>query len=149
MYGQLYDSLVAAAKKDSKEQGYLAPDVCNQIIEDMRKVIKKFLDVDLKGIYTVTESKEDDITDEEILELYNYTDELENAINEEFIKKLLTGAAKGIAKGYQAIGSEKLVYLIEELIKIYGRDKYQKDPSSSYMFTHLQALHLMQNLQPL
>ena len=25
-------------------------------------------------------------------------------------------------KGYQAIGSEKLAYLIEELIKIYGRD---------------------------
>ena len=29
---------------------------------------------------------------------------------------------KDAYKGYQAIGSEKLAYLIEELIKIYGRD---------------------------
>ena len=28
----------------------------------------------------------------------------------------------GAYKGYQAIGSEKLAYLIEELIKIYGRN---------------------------
>ena len=104
MYGQLYDSLVAAAKKDSKEEGYLAPDVCNQIIEDMRKVIKKFLDVDLKGIYTVTESKEDDITDEEILELYNFDDIDISAINEEeeFFKKLVDLKNKAMDKMFGA-----------------------------------------------
>ena len=104
MYGQLYDSLVAAAKKDSKEEGYLAPDVCNQIIEDMRKVIKKFLDVDLKGIYTVTESKEDDITDEEILELYNFDDIDMSAINEEeeFFKKLVDLKNKAMDKMFGA-----------------------------------------------
>jgi hypothetical protein len=104
MYGQLYDSLVAAAKKDSKEEGYLAPDVCNQIIEDMRKVIKKFLDVDLKGIYTVTESKEDNITDEEILELYNFDDIDMSAINEEeeFLKKLVDLKNKAMDKIFGA-----------------------------------------------
>ena len=104
MYGQLYDSLVAAAKKGSKEEGYLAPDVCNQIIEDMRKVIKKFLDVDLKGIYTVTESKEDDITDEEILELYNFDDIDMSAINEEeeFFKKLVDLKNKAMDKMFGA-----------------------------------------------
>jgi hypothetical protein len=104
MYGQLYDSLVAAAKKDSKEEGYLAPDVCNQIIEDMRKVIKKFLDVDLKGIYTVTESKEDDITDEEILELYNFDDIDMSGINEEeeFFKKLVDLKNKAMDKMFGA-----------------------------------------------
>ena len=104
MYGQLYDSLVAAAKKDSKEEGYLAPDVCNQIIEDMRKVIKKFLDVDLKGIYTVTESKEDNITDEEILELYNFDDIDMSAINEEeeFLKKLVDLKNKAMDKMFGA-----------------------------------------------
>ena len=107
-YGQLYDTISTAAKKSSKEEGYLAPEVANEIIESLRKVVKRYLDVELKAVYTTFESIENDsITEDEILELYNYTDELENAINEEFIKKLLTGAAKGIAKGYQAIGNVK------------------------------------------
>ena len=109
MYGQLYDSLVAAAKKSPKEEGYMAPDVANAIIEDMRKVIKKFLDVDLKAIYSVAESKEDNITEEEIFELNSSLSDLESeAINEEeeFLKKLaqlkdkamdkLFGAKKGV-----------------------------------------------------
>lgn len=103
MYGQLYDSLVAAAKKKPGEEGYMAPDVVNSIIEDMRKVIKKFLDVDLKAVYTVMESKEDGITKDEIYKLNESFD----AINEEeeFLKKLaqlkdramdkLFGAKKG------------------------------------------------------
>lgn len=105
MYGQLYDSLVAAAKKDPKEEGYMSPEVVNSIIEDMRKVVKKFLDVDLKAVYTVAESKQDNITDEDIFEL-SQSLELE-ALNEEeeFLKKLsqlkdkamdkLFGAKKG------------------------------------------------------
>lgn len=106
MYGQLYDSLVAAANKSPKEEGYMAPDVANAIIEDMRKVIKKYLDVDLAAVYTVMESKNDDITEQEILELNKNFTSLE-AINEEeeFLKKLaqlkdramdkLFGAKKG------------------------------------------------------
>jgi len=105
MYGQLYDSLVAAAKKNPKEEGYMSPEVVNSIIEDMRKVVKKFLDVDLKAVYTVAESKQDNITDEDIFEL-SQSLELE-ALNEEeeFLKKLsqlkdkamdkLFGAKKG------------------------------------------------------
>lgn len=104
MYGQLYDSLVAAAKKKPGEEGYMAPDVVNSIIEDMRKVVKKFLDVDLKAVYTVMESKENEITNEEIYKLNESFD----AINEEeeFLKKLaqlkdramdkLFGAKKGV-----------------------------------------------------
>jgi hypothetical protein len=104
MYGQLYDSLVAAAKKDPKEEGYMSPEVVNEIIEDMRKVIKKFLDVDLKAVYSVTESR-DNITEEEIFELNRSLEY--DAINEEeeFLKKLsqlkdkamdkLFGAKKG------------------------------------------------------
>ena len=105
MYGQLYDSLVAAANKNPKEEGYLAPDVCNQIIEDMRKVIKKFLDVDLKAIYTVAESKNDNITDEEIFELNkNFSDLESEAINEEeeFLKKLAQLKDKAMDKLFGA-----------------------------------------------
>lgn len=108
VYGQFYDTIAAAAKKSSKEEGYLAPEVANELIESLRKVVKRYLDVELKAVYTTFENVENDsITENEILELYNYTDELENAINEEFIKKLLTGAARSIAKGYQAIGNVK------------------------------------------
>jgi len=98
MYGQLYDSLVAASKKGNEEEGYLAPDVCNQIIEDMRKVVKKFLDVDLKAVYSVTESR-DSVRDEEILELYNF-----DSINEEeeFIKKLIDLKNKAMDKLFGA-----------------------------------------------
>lgn len=86
MYGQLYDSLVAAANKAPEEEGYMAPDVVNSIIEDMRKVIKKFLDVDLKAVYTVMESRETEITKDDIYKL-NETFDLINE-EEEFLKKL-------------------------------------------------------------
>jgi len=103
MYGQLYDSLVAATKKKPGEEGYMAPDVANAIIEDMRKVVKKFLDVDLKAVYTVMESKEDDINTTEIKQLNESFDAILE--EEEFLKKLaqlkdramdkLFGAKKG------------------------------------------------------
>ncbi len=103
MYGQLYDSLVAATKKKPGEEGYMATDVANAIIEDMRKVVKKFLDVDLKAVYTVMESKEDDINTTEIKQLNENFDAILE--EEEFLKKLaqlkdramdkLFGAKKG------------------------------------------------------
>ncbi|NBO22756.1 hypothetical protein EBU94_05380, partial [bacterium] len=99
MYGQLYDSLVAAAKKSPKEEGYMSPDVVNEIIKDMRTVIKKFLDVDLKAVYSVMESK-DNLNDEEIFELNGDF----HAINEEeeFIKKLGELGSKAMDKLFGA-----------------------------------------------
>lgn len=85
MYGQLYDSLVAAANKKPNEEGYLDPEVCNQIITDLRKVVKKHLDVDLAAVYSVTESKDDVLTQEEIRLLNEGLD----IINEEEIFKKL------------------------------------------------------------
>lgn len=103
LYGQLYDSLVAAAKKNSNEEGYMAPEIVNEIILDMRKVIKKYLDVDLKAIYSVAESKEDDMTDEEMLE-FNQSFSEYDAINEEeeFIKKLTQLKDKAMDKLFGA-----------------------------------------------
>lgn len=85
MYGQLYDSLVAAANKKPNEEGYLDPEVCNQIITDLRKVVKKHLDVDLAAVYSVTESKDDVLIQEEIRLLNEGLD----IINEEEIFKKL------------------------------------------------------------
>jgi hypothetical protein len=37
VYGQLYDTIADAAKKSSKEEGYLAPEVKNELIESKEK----------------------------------------------------------------------------------------------------------------
>lgn len=81
-YSQFYDSLKAATEKKPNEEGYLAPETANQLIESLRKVVKKHLDVDLKAVYSVMESK---LTKREI-DLINS----DNPINEEeeIFKKL-------------------------------------------------------------
>lgn len=103
MFGQFYDSIVAATKKEPGSEGYMSEEVANEIIKDLRKVVKKFLDVDLKAVYSVTESKSDEMSEIEVQEL-NESIELLNE-EEEIIKKLgqlkdramdrLFGAKKG------------------------------------------------------
>jgi len=103
MYGQFYDSIVAAGKKKPNEEGYLAPEVCNEIITDLRKVVKKHLDVDLASVYSVMESKDSQLSQDEI-RLLNSDVEFINE-EEEILKKLgqlkdkamdkLFGAKKG------------------------------------------------------
>lgn len=85
LYGQLYDSIVAATKKGSKEEGYLDANIANKIIENLRKVVKKALDTDLKAVYSVMDSKENiDLDAEELL-----FEQLESEeVNEEFLKGL-------------------------------------------------------------
>ena len=101
MYGQFYDSLVAAANKKPGENGYMDPEVCNQIITDLRKIVKKHLDVDLAAVYSVTESQDAETKEE--FRLLN--EELDSINEEEIFKKLgqlkdramdkLFGAKKG------------------------------------------------------
>lgn len=103
IFGQFYDSIVAATKKEPGSEGYMSEEVANEIIKDLRKVVKKFLDVDLKAVYSVTESKSDEMSESEAQEL-NESIELLNE-EEEIIKKLgqlkdramdrLFGAKKG------------------------------------------------------
>jgi len=77
----VYDSVVAATKKDPKEEGFLPVDAANMIIEDLAEYVKKFLDVDLSAAYSVMDSKKDKVKepegDEELL-----TDDVEG-INED------------------------------------------------------------------
>ena len=84
MYGQFYDSLVVAGNKKPGEKGYMDPEVCNQIITDLRKIVKKHLDVDLAAVYSVTESQ-----DAETREEFRLLNEELDAINEEEIFKKL------------------------------------------------------------
>lgn len=75
----VYDSIIAATKKNPKEEGYLPTDAANSIIVDLAEYVKKFLDVDLSAAYTVMDSEKDKVSDgdEELL-----TDEVED-INED------------------------------------------------------------------
>jgi hypothetical protein len=88
MYGQFYDSIVAAAEKSPEEEGYLDPEVANKLIENTRKVVKKALDTDLTAVYSVMDSNNSiDLNKEELLfeEIFNLENE---PVNEEFFKKL-------------------------------------------------------------
>jgi len=64
---EIYDSIVVATKKDPKEEGYLPTDAANSVIADLAEYVKKFLDVDLAGAYTVMDSEEEKVEDDEKL----------------------------------------------------------------------------------
>lgn len=89
MYGQLYDSLVAAAEKSPGEEGYLDPTVANALIENLRKVVKKALDIDLAAVYSVMDSNGNiDVNAEERLFEELLSEDYETAVNEELLGKL-------------------------------------------------------------
>lgn len=85
MIAATYDSIKAATKKDEKEEGYLDPIAANELIEGLRKIVKKYADIDLKGIYTTFESND-----------YDYDYELLN--EEEILGKIGKGIKKGASK---------------------------------------------------
>jgi hypothetical protein len=55
----VYDSIVASTQKGPEEEGYLPVDAANGIINDLRDYVKKFLDVDLTAVYSVTNEGEE------------------------------------------------------------------------------------------
>jgi len=86
LYGQLYDSIVAGANKNPDDKGYLDPNIANKLIENLRVVVKKAIDTDLKAVYSVMDSKENiDLEKEELIfeRLFAQQDE---EVNEEFLK---------------------------------------------------------------
>ena len=77
----VYDSLVEAAKKNPKEEGYLPTDAANSIIADLAEYVQKFLDVDLAAAYTVMDSEEEKVDGEGDKELL--ADEVEDIKEDE------------------------------------------------------------------
>jgi len=55
----IYDNIVASTKLKPNEEGFLPIDVANNIIADLREYVKKYLDVDLKAVYSVMDSEEE------------------------------------------------------------------------------------------
>ena len=49
---KLYDSVIAATKKDSNNEDFMPIDMANEIINDLREYVKHTLDAELKSSYT-------------------------------------------------------------------------------------------------
>lgn len=111
--GTFYDSIVEAANKKPDEEGYLPFDAANEIIEDLREIVKKYLDVDLAGVYTTMESEEgkENILTEEEIELLKWdvlTEEEVQMLDEKnFLKRAAGAVGKGIGKVTGAVTKAK------------------------------------------
>jgi hypothetical protein len=90
----VYDSIVAATQKDPNDEKYMPIDAANGVINDLREYVKKFLDVDLKAVYSTVDEAEGNVvelTEEELKQLdkewglnsedYANEDELVNEID--------------------------------------------------------------------
>ena len=129
--GQLYDSIVGATKKKDGEEGYMPIDAANAIIADMREMVKKYLDVDLAGVYTTMESKEGEeniLTEEEQLILKDdiLTEEEVQLLYEKNLLSRAAGAVgKGIGKAAGAVTKAKDKFFD----KTFGAEKGSDKPT--------------------
>ena len=135
--GSFYDSIVAATKKNPDEEGYLPIDAANEIIADLREIVKKYLDVDLAAVYTTMESEEgkENILTEEELEILKWdvlTEEEVQMLDEKnFLKKI----GKGIGKVTGAISKAKDKVMDKAFGAKKGSDKPTKGgPGQSAKF---------------
>jgi len=80
----VYDSLVAAVNKTPKEKGFLPVDMANGIIEDLATYVKKYLDVDLKAVYSTM----DEEVNEDVNEIFGSSDKPDAAAD---VRKELQG----------------------------------------------------------
>lgn len=56
---KVYDSIVAATKKDPEDKEFMPIDMANELITDLRAYVKHILDAELKSGYTVTNEAEE------------------------------------------------------------------------------------------
>lgn len=129
--GSFYDSIVAAANKNPEEEGYLPFDAANEIISDLREIVKKYLDVDLAGVYTTMESEEgkENILTEEEIEILKWdvlTEEEVQMLDEKnFLKRAAGAVGKGISKVTGAVTKAK----DKVMDKAFGAKKGSDKPS--------------------
>tara|TARA_Y100000389_G_C17464838_1_gene524615 strand:- start:1003 stop:3366 length:2364 start_codon:yes stop_codon:yes gene_type:complete len=127
--GTLYDSIVEATKKNPDDKGHMPVDAANSIISDLREMVKKYLDVDLAGVYTTMESKEGEeniLTENElnILKLDVLTEQEIYLLSEKgFFGKIGSTIGKGL--GAIKKGKDKL------MDKSFGAKKGSDKPTKS------------------
>jgi len=133
--GALYDSIVAATKKKEGQEGYIPIDAANEIIGDMREYVKKFLDVDLAGVYTTMESKEgkENILTEEEQEVLKWDvlteDEIELLSEKNWLSKAAGAVGKGVGKVTGAVSKAKDKVMDKAFGAKKGSDKPDKKGS--------------------
>lgn len=54
-----YDSIVAASNKSPEDEGYLAPDIANQLIKGLRMYVEKMVDYDLASVYRMFKEEQE------------------------------------------------------------------------------------------
>lgn len=102
----VYDSVVAATSKKPEDEGYLPIDAANGIINDLREYVKKFLDIDLKAIYSVVDEAEGntvEISEEELKaldEAWGLNEDYFDAVTDENIEE--AAGAADVRKALQA-----------------------------------------------
>lgn len=130
--GSFYDTIVEATKKQEGDKGYLPVDAANEIIADLREVVKKYLDIDLETVYTTMESEEgkENVLTEEELERLKWdvlTEEEVQMLDEKnFLKKV--GGAVGKVTGAVSKAKDKVMDKAFGAKK--GSDKPEKKGSS-------------------
>ena len=99
----VYDSIVAATKLPQNEKGSIPIDVANGIINDLREYVNKYLDVDLRAIYSTTNeeelSEEDMLTEDQMLSIDEYF-----GLNEAVPARRNSGQVSGANQGPQVSG---------------------------------------------
>jgi hypothetical protein len=129
--GSFYDSIVAATKKQPGEKGFLPIDAANEIVADLREIVKKYLDVDLETVYTTMESEEEreNILTEEEIERLKWDVLTEEEVEMLSEKGVLSKIGKGIGKVTGAITKAKDKVMDKAFGAKKGSDKPEKKGS--------------------
>lgn len=129
--GSFYDTIVEATKKQEGDKGYLPIDAANEIIADLREIVKKYLDIDLETIYTTMESEEgkENILTEEELEKLKWDVLTEEEVQMLSEKGVLSSIGKGVGKVTGAISKAKDKVMDKAFGAKKGSDKPQRKGS--------------------
>jgi hypothetical protein len=98
----IYDSIIAATKKNPNETGYMPTDAANAIIADLVIYVKKYLDVDLTAAFSV-------FTEGEKIDEVEDIRPIDPAGKSADLKQKFAGTKQAIKTGdAQAYGSERM-----------------------------------------
>lgn len=59
MIAATYDAIIAASNKNPEDEGYLAPDIANQLIKGLRMYVEKMVDYDLASVYRIFKEEQE------------------------------------------------------------------------------------------
>ncbi len=129
--GSFYDSIIEATKKKPGTEGHLPIDAANEIIGDLREIVKKYLDVDLAGVYTTMESEEgkENILTEEEIEILKWDVLTEEEVQMLDEKNFLKRAAGAVGKGISKVGKGITKAKDKVMDKAFGAKKGSDKPS--------------------